>query len=128
MGIEEIPEMQVREDNFSGARIVEPSALQGFQGKFVVIEGLNGKTYIFAQRYLGAHEEIAFYFKAVAHGDYKCKEGFSPIGGGRFKINEQEISFYDKSTYFGKYDEQVVRPIAERWKQQNLPNHELVFE
>ena len=41
---------------------------------------------------------------------------------------DKTIRFYSNSENFGKYDGQVVRPIAERWKQQNLPSHELILE
>jgi len=111
-----MPEMQVREDPFGGEKIIERSALQDFDGKFVVMKGTNGRNYVFAQIYEGGHEEIAFHFRAIAHGEYQCEEAFSPMNGGRLSVNKQKILFHGKSVDLGKYDEQIVRPIAEKWK------------
>ncbi len=127
MGIEDIPEMQVI-DGLRKKGVMELSESPGSSGKFISLVGLNGKNYIYAENYTIPHETLAFKFEARAQDKYQCTEGLSPTGGGHFRIDEERMVFFDKSTDFGKYDEQVVRPIAERWRKQNLPNHELVFE
>ena len=151
MGIEDIREMQIRENGFNGLKEIDPSISQGFSGRFLLLEGANGKGYIFSERnYFFTAKEIFLHFQASVSEEYQYNERFSPIGGGTLTINEKKIIIL--STYLWG-EEQIdwsdtrflegyhlqkerianqvtarVRPIAKIWKQQHFPNHELAFE
>ena len=113
MGIENIPEMQVRESEFDGSRKVNPQTLQGFEGKFLVVKGTNDKNYILAQRD-SSHQMIFTTFMQTAFGEYHCSvnEKFSPLGGGCITIDSKKVLLDEKSTDYGKYDQQIVLPIS----------------
>lgn len=127
MGIEDIPEMEVIDD-VKKVRI-KPSKLADTGGKFVTMRGANNQNYVFAASFfLGQHRDLASEFERRAHDEYNCDEKFSPTGGGYLSIDGRKATFHGISASFGKYDERVVRSIAEKWKKQNLPKHKLVFK
>ena len=126
MTIEDIPEMQIV--SFVGSRLISVPAgsLIRTKGRFVVMQQ-DGRTWVYAQHdsdNLRSHSDLDMSFR------YSCKcptRDIKTSGGGFFEVGTDSLRIYGKSEKLGKYDEQVVRPIVERWAKQHLPSHQLSF-
>lgn len=109
------------------------------------IATLSDKAHIFALPGLVNNYEFFSYLSAwldsygpVRYGKIGGPQCYSSLHagdtsrGGNLSIWKNIIKFsqdpFPENRRIIAYEEQIVRPIAERWKQQNLPNHELVFE
>jgi len=130
MGIEDMPQMQIREAKRDGGNEIESNELsQGFNGKFVVSPADKDKHYIFAESgTTTTHALVGMHRSDVAKRVYHYAGVFWGAQGGTLQIKDGKIKFYGESYEFGKYDETIVRPIAQTWMEQHLPDHELVFE
>ena len=101
-----------------------------YQGKFVVIEDEDSsKKYVFSVYQDTSHQGLEDDFQKLVRNKFGVRETWKlrASGGGSLSIDSSQILVYDRSTKFGKYDEQVVRPIVERWAKQHLPSHKLSF-
>ena len=128
MGIENIPEMQVMKKNpYEGEIDFVSQEPISYSSRFTIIEGPEGRKYVFSVDKAISHTTLVNMFATLSFRKHEVR-GFDGLSGGFLSIDGETIKFHGESEKFGKYDEQIVRPIAERWRQQNLPNHELVFE
>src|SRR3989344_4197005 len=129
MVLEDIPEMHIVDDFDTDFLADVISGKRRFSGKFVVVLGPNSKPYFFALDRSFSHEQVAKRFSERAEKKYGVNpQGFRPLNGGALKIDQTDIYVYEGSIQFGKYDEAVVRPIVERFRQQHLPGHRTDFE
>jgi hypothetical protein len=141
MAIEDIPEMQVGSeiDRDKPFNLDETPILYG--GNFIVIgfseealakggEQLSSRRFVYSFQGADSHPFIFDIFDREIGRDHGLRYGGLDIvdGGGHLKIDDKKIVFSGNSTSYGKYNEVTLRPIAERWAKQNLPNHEIVFQ
>ena len=151
MGIEDIPEMQVRdgyEDSYARDRVRPPC--NNFKGAFIVLRDSvrfeDSQRYVFASRSPWNRGVLGQAFGRVAHEEFKCDTRFLDEASGDLEIMEGTIRVsnlklnpYDA---FGeatrpddpycdiikRYYEERVHPIVERWAKQQFPDKGLVFE
>ena len=130
MGIEDIPEMHLVDDFATDLSLADvTSGGKRFLGKFVVMQGPNSRPYLFAMERSFSHKQVAGVFSERVEKTWGVSsDGFKTLNGGVLKIDAFDIYVYEKSVDFGKYDELVVRPIVERFKQRYLPNHGMDFK
>lgn len=128
MTIEDFPEMLLVDISGTPFKFNKGMNHEPFTGDFVVLQGKNSKNYIFSSQWGAGHQEISWRFWELLDRDYGVEnEKPFPKSGGHIDICGQ-VRVYSKSQRFGKYDEQIVRPIVERWAKENTPGYKLIFE
>ena len=130
MGLEDMPEMQVLDEDYNPIN-VNRTFLDSF---FIVIKGPNSKNYIFSQEGVHAHPTL---YEVVFRGVLKYKynvddknypSDFKALNGGHLRIKDGQLTLYGKSEQYGKYEEQAVSPIIEKWTKENFPTHNIIFK
>jgi|SRR3989344_8958125 len=132
MGIEDIPLMQLIMKN---GRPFELSDDRTYASKFVqIIHEPSATTYIYTNADWNSHQGVFNYFCArltQIHGisadeenNFKAKGG----GGMLISLDGQLILFEGVSRRFGKYNKELVQPVAERFRDQYFPNAKIEFK
>jgi len=128
MTIDDIPEMQLTEYD-DPYKSIDLTGSVSFGGNFVALIGPNDQNYLFAVEREGSHFFVSRMFSEVTRSCYGVSEpDFETKGGGYLKIDSKGLYLGGESQRYGKYDKEMVRPIVERWREKNLPDHDLVFE
>ena len=135
MSIDEIPEMQLTIFN-KNDRLIFPFNLNSgkdYHGLFLHIH--NEKDYLFAvnglDRNSEGHTELLRQFKLNVVRNYGVDErdvsNFIAYGGGELDIRNNKIMFHGESGNYGRYLKSSIEPIAERFRDDNLPDYQLFF-
>jgi len=131
MAIEDIPEMQVTQ-GIRGRELVDFSENQRIYGYFIVLEGPISNHYVMANDLILSDIGLLNVFRQNARFDYGCNfislNKLRVVGEGYLDIDESRIRVTDDGCVYGGYDEQVIKPIVEKWARENLKSHSLVFE
>jgi hypothetical protein len=129
MAIEDVPEMLLTGFDSNKPFEFNERGTNPFSGKFLVFGGAESRRYIFSSEDPVSHSELMRRYGELIEEVYRAgQDQVFPLDGGKIDIENGRIMVHGESKTFGKYSEKEVRPIVERWRQQNLPNHELVFE
>ncbi|MDD5740965.1 MAG: hypothetical protein PHH54_03210 [Candidatus Nanoarchaeia archaeon] len=92
-----------------------------FRGKFVVFLDSESKARIFGLSGGSPHGCIIDYFERK-FGDKvldRCH------GGGLISIVDKTIKVFDESESFGKYKKDMVMPLIEKYRDENLPDYKI---
>ena len=121
MKLEDIPEMQIIGRDGNPLDFSDPFEI--ISKPFVQIREIEmGRFYVYSDIRCASHARNYANFLESSLKDFTCE------GGGNLFISINSIRFGGFSTSFGKYDIEIVRPIAERYFAQHLPSAKLSFE
>ena len=135
MGIEDIPEMQLV-INFIGKYDPDETDMKTiikYWSLFIhIIHNPSSNKFLFGSKNFKSHEEIMEDFRRRLVRDYGIKideiDDFEPQGGGRVDLSGlRKYIHFSLECRYGKFDEEIVRPIAERYIEQYMDGPELKF-
>ena len=143
--IENIPEMQLVKRGDSGIEKFEVGKdVFPFNGYFIAIiksegpisdysreerrEKFNNPEYIFSGNKITSHQILKRIFQNRHKEHLKEGDMFIPVNGGELEITENKIRLYGQSGTYGKYSQEGISPLVNRFVEENLSGHEVIYE
>ena len=124
MKLEDIPEIQF-EDN--GKIFIPKDNTKYDTGKFVELVHIPINKYFLYANCDKSNDHRKLYLDFVDKYELNINN-VRCLGGGLIRICSSDILVNSDSINYGKYHEEILRPIMERFISQYLPNHTLVIE